>query len=72
MALIGITELLFSSLALVIVLGFFAFWIWMLVDCVRNRVLSDNERLVWVIAICLTHVLGALIYFFAGRRSGAA
>lgn len=72
LALIGTTELLFISLALTIALGLFAFWIWMLVDCVRNRSLSDNDRILWVIVICLTHALGALIYFFAGRLSGAA
>ncbi len=71
LALIGIYELLFISLWVLVSLGIFALWLWMLVDCVRNRGLSDNERLIWVIVICLTHVLGALVYLIFGRRSRA-
>lgn len=72
LALIGTNEILFIGFCLLLSLGLFAFWLWMLVDCVRNRRLSDNERLLWVIVICLTHCLGALIYLLAGRRSRAA
>ena len=45
----------------------FAFWIWMLVDCIKNENLSGNEKVAWVLVIALTHLLGAIIYFFAGR-----
>lgn len=48
-----------------------AFWVWMLVDCVRNRRLNDNERIVWVLVIVFTHALGALIYLLAGRKKMA-
>ena len=71
LALIGMSEMLFIGLVLLVSIGVFAFWLWMLVDCVRNRSLTDNERLLWVIVICLTHCLGALIYLLAGRRSRA-
>jgi membrane protein DedA with SNARE-associated domain len=40
----------------------------MLLDCVRNPRLTDTERLIWAIVICLAHLLGAVIYYFAGRR----
>ena len=49
---------------------FTAFWIWMLIDCIRNKRLSDNERIVWVLVIVFTHALGALIYLLAGRKPG--
>jgi hypothetical protein len=60
-------------LLLVGVVGLFsllclAFWIWMLIDCIRNRGLSDNERIVWVLVIVFTHAIGALIYLLAGRK----
>ncbi len=45
----------------------FAFWIWMLIDCIKNENIGGNEKVAWVIAIALTHCLGAVIYFFAGR-----
>jgi hypothetical protein len=44
-----------------------AFWIWMLVDAAQNRGLEQNERIVWIIVIALTHLLGALIYLIFGR-----
>jgi hypothetical protein len=44
-----------------------AFWIWMLIDCARNEPRKGNDRIVWILIIALTHLLGALIYFFARR-----
>ena len=32
-------------------IAFLAFWVWMLIDCIRNRRLSDNERIVWTLVI---------------------
>ena len=71
LAFLGTTEIMFLALlAVPLALAAMAFWIWTLLDCVRNRALSETERIVWVIVICLTHWLGALIYLLAGRRSG--
>lgn len=60
--------LLIFFLILPLMLASFAFWVWMLVDCIRNLRLTDNQRIVWVIVIALTHCLGALIYLLAGRN----
>jgi len=61
-------------IGLLFVLAFFAigiggtvFWIWMLVDCAKNEPREGNDRIVWVIVIALTHLLGATIYYFARR-----
>lgn len=43
------------------------FWIWMIIDAIISRTLSDTEKIVWVLVIFFTHFLGALIYFFVGR-----
>jgi hypothetical protein len=47
----------------------FVFWIWMLIDCIKNESIGGNEKVAWTLAIALTHVLGAVIYFFAGRTA---
>jgi hypothetical protein len=64
---IGIGELLF-------VLLFFGwgvlgtiFWVWMLIDCATREPQQGNDKLVWVIIIAVTHVIGALIYFVVRR-----
>ena len=48
----------------VLVIGF---WIWMLVDCIKNEPDQGNEKVIWVIVIALLGWLGALIYLFARR-----
>lgn len=46
----------------------FVFWVWMLVDAIRNPKLDGTQRIVWVLVVLFLHVLGALIYYFAGRE----
>ncbi|KXS45213.1 MAG: hypothetical protein AWU59_77 [Methanolobus sp. T82-4] len=43
------------------------FWIWMLVDCAMKEPSQGNDKLIWVIIILFTHLLGALLYFFVRR-----
>ena len=45
-----------------------AFWVWALVDAIKNPRLTDNERLIWIIVILLTQCLGAVIYLIVGRK----
>jgi hypothetical protein len=45
----------------------FAFWIWMIVDAIQNKGLTDGEKVCWVLAVVFLHILGAILYFFIGR-----
>ena len=47
-------------------------WVWMLVDAVRNPRLSVNERVMWVLVIVFLNTLGAIVYYFIGRRGSTA
>lgn len=71
---LGGGEIIFILLALFVLpltlLGF-VFWIWMLIDSIKNERLREGEKIAWVLVIALTHVLGAIIYFFAGRSRRA-
>ena len=40
----------------------FVFWIWMLIDSIKNENISSNEKVAWVLAIVFLHGLGALLY----------
>lgn len=44
------------------------FWVWALIDAIKNQRLTDNERIIWVVVIVFLQVLGALIYLIAGRK----
>ena len=39
-----------------------AFWLWMLVDCLTKKRVTDNAKLVWVLVLLFTHGVGALLY----------
>ncbi|MGC9435423.1 MAG: PLDc N-terminal domain-containing protein [Methanomicrobiales archaeon] len=57
------------NLFLFLLLGLIAtiFWIWMLVDCVTREPDTGSTRLIWVIIIIFTSVLGALLYCIIRR-----
>ena len=63
----GIIGLLLLLVVAVVGLACFAFWLWMLIHAIKNKGLTDTEKLIWVLVILFLHVLGALIYFFVGR-----
>ena len=61
---IGIFVLLF--LAIVGLLAF-VFWIWMIIDAIQNKGLTDGEKIAWVLVVVFLHCLGALLYFLIGH-----
>jgi phosphotransferase system glucose/maltose/N-acetylglucosamine-specific IIC component len=63
-ALISLFVLIFCG---IIGLLIFAFWIWMIIDAIQNKGLSDGEKIGWVLAVVFLHILGAILYFFIGR-----
>lgn len=48
-----------------------AFWLWTLIDCLRNENPVGKEetqqKLIWVIVICILGWFGAALYFFIRR-----
>ena len=64
---LGLPEVFLLFIVLGIgVLGM-AYWIWMLVDCVTKEPSEGNDRLVWVVVVVSTYIIGAAIYFFVRR-----
>jgi len=63
----GIVELFFGLLFGVIAVGILIFWIWMLIDAIQNKGLSDGEKIGWVLAIVFLHIIGSILYFFIGH-----
>jgi nitrate reductase gamma subunit len=45
-------------------------WIWMIIDCATQEPSESNDKIVWLLVILLTHVVGALIYYFR-QEAGA-
>jgi NADH:ubiquinone oxidoreductase subunit 6 (subunit J) len=67
----GLIHGLAGLLALIIIVPavilLWVFWIWMLVDAIQNKGLSDGEKVGWVLAIVFFHLLGSLLYLCLGR-----
>ena len=45
----------------------FIFWVWMLIDAIKNPRLDGTQRVIWVLVIFFLPCLGSIIYYFAGR-----
>jgi hypothetical protein len=63
----GIIGLFLIAFCAVIGLLVLVFWIWMLIDAIQNKGLTDGEKIGWVLAIVFLHIIGAILYFFIGR-----
>ncbi len=52
----------------------FVFWLWMLIDCLKRpddkfAVGGSNAKLIWILVIIFTGLIGALIYYFLIKRT---
>lgn len=60
------------AIVLIFILGIAAFvlWVWALVDVVKvpdDSMFKAGNKLVWVLVIVLTGVIGAIVYLVVGR-----
>jgi Phospholipase_D-nuclease N-terminal len=68
----GGMEILVLLIVLPLGLLVLTFWIWMLIDAIQNKGLTDGEKVGWVIAIVLLHWFGALLYCIIARPKKSA
>jgi hypothetical protein len=66
----GVAGLLALIIMLPLILLLTAFWIWMLVDAIQNKGITDGEKIGWVLAIVFFHLIGSLLYLIIGRPKG--
>ena len=58
--------LIIPFIGAIVAIAVFVFWVMMLVDAIKHA--SEKTKLVWVVVIIFTHVIGALIYYFIEKR----
>lgn len=72
MALFGILAvILFVLLIAALVIFTIAFWICMIIDCVKREFRQPNEKIVWILVLIFLHFLGALIYWGVVKKSSS-
>lgn len=64
---LGLPELLIILFVAIVVIGGTGFWIVMLIECATKEADTGNTKLVWIIILVFTHIIGALLYFFVRR-----
>lgn len=52
-------------IVIMLILSMSVMWFWMLFDCIRYE--NEGDKLVWILLIVLTGIIGAFIYLFARR-----
>ncbi len=50
-------------------LVYLGFWVYALIDCVRNEFRGQHQKLIWVILILFAPVIGTFLYLSMGRRT---
>jgi F-type H+-transporting ATPase subunit alpha len=45
----------------------FAFWLWMLIDCIQHETDQGDQKIVWVLVIVFAGVIGAAVYYFVRK-----
>ena len=65
------------AVAILFILGLaaFALWVWAIVDVVKvpdDSMFKAGTKLVWVLVVVITGVVGAIIYLLVGRPAPGA
>lgn len=63
----GVLGLLSFLIFFLFGIGGTVLWVWMLIDCATKEPSEGNDKIIWMLVILLTHVIGALIYFLVRR-----
>ncbi len=74
MAIGGIGVAVMGFTFILVALVFLVLWLWMLIDCLKRQddkfaVGGNNAKLIWVLVIIFTGLIGALIYYFVIKRT---
>ena len=67
----GPSDIAIVLFVLLLIAALTIFWIVELVDAARRQFPDILTKVVWLVVIFFTHVLGALLYYFLGKRQGA-
>jgi hypothetical protein len=52
---------------LTLAVGSLAFWIWAIVDCATKEPSEGNDKIIWILVIVFTHLIGAILYVLIRR-----
>ncbi|MBI3036040.1 PLDc N-terminal domain-containing protein [Candidatus Woesearchaeota archaeon] len=71
LALFGALSLLFLIMWVVFfaaIIFAIVFWVKMIIDAAKREFPNPNDKVIWILVLALTGILGALIYYFVVKR----
>jgi hypothetical protein len=63
-ALVALFMMLFF---MTIAIGTTLFWVWAIIDCATKEPSDGNDKIVWILVIVFTHLIGAILYVLMRR-----
>lgn len=64
--------IIFFVVLWIVIIGFaifsLVFWILMIVDVAKRNFKQENDKIMWILIVILTGIIGALIYYFMVKR----
>ena len=67
----GVADLLWIMLVpfiwFCVFISVFIFWLIMLIDAIKHA--PEKTKMIWVIVIIFTHIIGALVYYFVEKKN---
>jgi hypothetical protein len=61
-----LSDIILIGFIIILSISVFVFWLWMLIDAIRFS--KNNNNMQWIFVIAFLGFIGAVIYFFAGRK----
>ena len=65
----GGAEWIFILIVFALMLAFLGFWIYTIVDIAKSKFIDDTSKIVWLLVVVLTGIVGSVIYWIFGRSS---
>ena len=67
-SMLGLMSFLFivPLLGIIVVASLFIFWLMMLIDAIKHS--PEKLKIVWVLVIIFTHIVGAFVYYFVEKK----
>jgi hypothetical protein len=64
---VGIMCMAFLFFFSIIIVAAFVFWVWILIDILKNEFTGSN-KLIWLLVVITIPFLGMVLYWFIGRE----
>lgn len=52
-----------------ILLAILGFWVYTIVDVAKSKFADDTSKIVWLLVVLLTGIIGSIVYWIFGRSS---